>query len=210
MTDLKKKKHETFDFSGPLHDAFGNPETTGVWMVWGNSGSGKTSFMLQLCMELSKHGRVVYNSLEEGTRKTLKDSIEKLGIEAPKSRFVFVREGMEEFDERLSKNRAPKIAVIDSFQYMDLSFEQYAAFRDRHSTKLLVFTSHADGKKPYGRPAKKVLYDADLKVWVEGYKAYSNGRYIGENGGEYTIWQAGHEQYYGKNNSQNEQDENED
>lgn len=35
------------------------------------------------------------------------------------------------------------------------------------------------------------MYDASLKIWVEGYKAFSKGRYIGSNGGEYVIWEDG-------------------
>jgi len=52
---------------------------------------------------------------------------------------------------------------------------------------LLIFISHADGKFPAGRSAKSVMYDATLKIYVEGYKAFSKGRYIGEKG-EYTVW----------------------
>ena len=44
--------------------------------------------------------------------------------------------------------------------------------------------------------AKKVMFDATLKIYVEGFKAFSKGRFIGPTG-EYTIWQEGAERYWG-------------
>jgi hypothetical protein len=43
-----------------------------------------------------------------------------------------------------------------------------------------------------------VWYNASLKIWIEGFKAYSHGRYIGPTG-EFTIWEEGFEKYYGLN-----------
>ena len=39
------------------------------------------------------------------------------------------------------------------------------------------------------------MYDADLKIWVEGYVAFSKGRYQGATG-EYTIWEKGAYDYW--------------
>jgi hypothetical protein len=55
-------------------------------------------------------------------------------------------------------------------------------------------------KHPVGKTALKVMYDASLKIWVEGYKAFSKGRYIGSNGGEYVIWEDGAANYWGNIN----------
>lgn len=41
------------------------------------------------------------------------------------------------------------------------------------------------------------MYDATLKIWVEGFKAFSKGRFIGDTG-EYTIWGEGAEKVLGK------------
>ena len=43
--------------------------------------------------------------------------------------------------------------------------------------------------------ATSVMYDADLKIWVEGYVAFSKGRYQGATG-EYTIWEKGAYDYW--------------
>ena len=39
------------------------------------------------------------------------------------------------------------------------------------------------------------MYDATLKIWVEGFKAFSKGRYIGPKG-SLTIWPEGAMRYW--------------
>ena len=52
------------------------------------------------------------------------------------------------------------------------------------------------GKKPRGNAAVSVMFDATLKIWVEGYIATSKGRFIGSTG-KYTVWDEGAEKYWG-------------
>lgn len=68
VSDVMRMKKETYPFEGAWEEAFGCPEKNGVWFVWGNSGNGKTSFMLQLCKALSHFGRVAYDSLRRAHR----------------------------------------------------------------------------------------------------------------------------------------------
>ena len=56
VRELLSMKFETLAFEGTWYDAFGTPERRGVWMVWGNTGNGKTSFVMQLCKELHHKG----------------------------------------------------------------------------------------------------------------------------------------------------------
>ena len=160
-----------------------------MWFVWGGSGNGKTSFVLQLCKELSRFGRVAYDSLEEGASLTMQNAFVKMGMQDVARRFVLLdREGMEQLDARLGKRKSPDIVVIDSFQYTGMTFRDYQAFKERHADKLLIFISQADGSKPAGRTAVSVMYDAALKIFVSGYRAISKGRYFGTKG-YYTIWE---------------------
>jgi hypothetical protein len=50
---------------------------------------------------------------------------------------------------------------------------------------------------PAGRSAKSVMYDAKLKIFTEGYRAFSKGRYIGSKG-HYDIWPERARTYFGK------------
>ena len=189
VSDVLRLKRETYAFEGAWAEAFGQPEQNGVWFVWGGSGNGKTSFVLQLCKELSRFGRVAYDSLEEGASLTMQNAFVKMGMQDVARRFVLLdREGMEQLDARLGKRKSPDIVVIDSFQYTGMTFRDYQAFKERHADKLLIFISQADGSKPAGRTAVSVMYDAALKIFVSGYRAISKGRYFGTKG-YYTIWE---------------------
>ena len=106
-------------------------------------------------------------------------------------------ENMEELDKRLSRKKSPDTVVIDSYQYTGMSFEDYLAFKRRHRNKLIVIISQADGTRPKGRTAGRVMFDASLKIWVEGYRAMSKGRFFGEKG-YYTIWAERAEEYWAK------------
>lgn len=198
VTDICRKNYETFPFEGAWLEAFGCPERVGTWIVWGQSGSGKSTFAVQLCRELSRFGKVLYDSLEEGTSLTFRNKIAQLQ-DVERGRFLVVSEPMEALKERLAKRRSADFVIIDSFQYTGLDYRSYLALKQTLASKLLILISHADGKLPSGRAAKSVMYDASLKIWVEGYRAYSKGRFIGENGGVYTIWEEG-SQIIGLNN----------
>ncbi|MCL2291197.1 MAG: AAA family ATPase [Bacteroidetes bacterium] len=189
VRDIMTKKYETIPFTGQWLEAFGMPERTGVWIIWGNSGNGKSTFALQLCTELCKHGKVLYNSLEEGSCLTFRKRLELVAGDMDGKRFNVVSESVDELSKRLLRQRSADFVVIDSFQYSGLSYPAYRQFKDKHPNKLLIFISHAEGSRPAGRSAKSVLYDASQKIWIEGFKAISNGRSIGANGGTYTIWE---------------------
>jgi hypothetical protein len=195
-------------FRGAWYDAFGYPERRGVWFIWGKSANGKTSFVMQLCKELAKWGKVAYNSLEEADSLTLCNTIERYGMAAlTGNEFIILpAEPMSKLSERLEKKRSPDIVVIDSLQYTQMSYRDYIDFKERHADKLLIFISHADGNHPAGRAARSVMYDASLKIWVEGFRAISKGRYIGPLG-YYTIWEEGAAKYWKKETEEEQESE---
>ena len=188
INDVMNRKYDTLPFTGEWLEAFGEPERTGVWFVWGATGSGKSSFLMQLCVELCKHGKVLYNSLEEGSGLSFRNSLERVKDGLDKRRFSIVNEPISVLTERLTRRRSADFVVIDSFQYSGLNYDTYRKFKEAHHNKLIIFTSHADGKRPAGRSAKSVVFDADLKIFIDAFKAKSNGRFIGSNGGYFTVW----------------------
>lgn len=197
--EVLRMKKPVFEFTGPWRDFIGWPERRGVWFIWGNSGNGKSSFAMQLCKELAKFERVAYNSLEEGDSLTMQENLRRHGMGNLGSRFVLIREDMETLMARLRGRKSYRVVVIDSFQYTLMNYADYIRLRDAFPRHLFIFISHADGRHPAGRSAKQVMYDASLKVWVEGYKAVSKGRFIGSTG-ELTIWDEGVRRYWSNNN----------
>ena len=197
VSDLLEMQHEVYDFEGEWRGAFDCPERTGVWFIWGNSGNGKSTFALKLAKYMTEFGKVLYNSLEEGQSLTIKRAFKRVEMHEVEGELHLVSEGIEELDKRLSRQRSADVVIIDSVQYTHLNFKRYYAFKNKHKNKLIIFISHAQGKDPSTKVASRIMYDSDLKIWVEGHKAISKGRYIGDVG-EFVIWEEGATRYWGE------------
>ena len=195
---------ETADFDGPFLASFGRPELRGVWLIWGDSGSGKTTFTLQLCKYLAGFRRVAYDSLAQGPSLSLQKAWERVGMAEAGSNIILLnKEDLPELRARLRKRKSPEIIVIDSLQYLDKFYmKQFKDLKAEFPDKLFVFISQADkaGKDPDGYIAKKIRYDADIKIKVEGFKAFVTTRYEdrdkGEGGEDFIIWEQGANDYW--------------
>ena len=78
---IRSKRFKVVEFTGPWKDAIGMPVLQGTWLIYGGSGSGKTSFCLQLAKYLSQFARVLYNSLEQGLSPTMQSAWIDNGME---------------------------------------------------------------------------------------------------------------------------------
>ena len=204
-SEILKMNYATLQWRQKWVEAFSNPETTGIWFIAGASTNGKTSFIMELMKELAtlNMGKIFFNSFEEGTRKTLQDSIRKHGIEEVKKNVLIGSENLKEIDKRLSKRKSAKVVIIDSVQAARITNAEFAAFKEKYQySRLLIFISQVEGKSPKGKVAENIRYYADLKIWVEGFRAISQGRY--NAGGHYTIWDEGAIKYWGLNDKQTE------
>ena len=200
VREMLSMKFDTLDFKDAWYDAFSTPERRGVWFVWGNSGDGKTSFVMQLCKYLCRFGRVAYNSMEEGACLTMQDTLRRFGMMEVNRRFLLIdNESIEQLSLRLKRQKSPDFVVIDSFQYTQMTYRQYIEFKEQHRNKLIIFISHATGRLPTGRSGKSVMFDATLKIYVEGYRAFSKGRFIGPVG-HFDIWPEMAARYWGESN----------
>lgn len=196
IAQLYNKKRNVAEFTGEWLAAFGRPELKGAWLIWAESGSGKTTFVSMLCKYLTQFGRVAYNSLEEGDSETMKLAFQRVGMEEVKSRIILLNhEPIHDLKERLRKHKAPSIVVIDSVQYADITYKAYKELKQEFQNTLFLFISHADGKQPSGQVAKKIRFDVPVKINVVGYRAFVVSRYGG--GTPFTIWKEGAEKYHG-------------
>lgn len=191
---LLSTQPRTMPFTGAWQALVGNPERTGAWIIWGRSGNGKTRFALQLGKYLTHFGRVAYNSLEEGASVAMRTAFLETGMQDTARRLVLLdKEPIEELQDRLRRHKSPEIIVIDSLQYTAMTYAQYRELCQEFRQKLFVFVSHAEGREPAGRVAKSIRFDANVKIFIEGYMAYAVSRYGG--GQPYTIWEHGAGQY---------------
>jgi KaiC/GvpD/RAD55 family RecA-like ATPase len=200
LDELERTKFKEFDWDGPWLEFFGDIEFAGTMLAWGESGNGKTSLALQLCRYLAERGiRTAYDSLEQGRSKSMQKQVRLAGLTSsniPRGKFKLLdKEPIEDLKERLRKRRSPEFVVIDSLQYSGMKYRDYQILKDEFSsTKLIMILSHADGKKPYGRVANSIRYDADTKIRIEGYRAFTLSRMGG--GKPFTIWEEGAKVYY--------------
>lgn len=201
VANIQSTEIKRIDFSGDWYQAFKKPQNRGVWFVYGGSGSGKSTFAMQLAKELSKHDSTLYNLLEEETDDS--DFIERTELckmQDVAETFHAQRYTLEELDIYLSKRNSPRYVIIDSLPYFLNTWQEYIEFKNKWAKKkTLVFIGHADGKNPSTELQKRVMYDAKMKIFVSGYLATCKGRTIGPNGGRFIIWDEGYKTIQGEN-----------
>lgn len=209
IADMMKMKDETFPFEGAWKEMLGNPDTTGAWFIWGGSGSGKTSFALRLAKELARYRKVAYDSIEQGASLSMRQNLQRVGMAEVSRNFILIPgENIRELSLRLSKRKSPDVVVVDSFQTAHIKYSEFTRLLALCRKKLLIFVSKAKGSQPMGDSAINAMYDADLKIYVEGQVAVSKGRYIGSSG-RYVIWEERALEYWGDINNINKKKDNE-
>lgn len=197
VAEATSKKFKELPFEGKFLDFIGKPTISGTWIIWGNSGNGKTRLALEIAKYLCNFTKVAYDTLEEGMSKTFQKAVIETGMDEVARRFTILdKEEITQLIERLSKRKSPDVIIIDSFQYSGITRDQYKHLQKQFPKKLFIFISHAEGTSPEGRTAKFVRYDADVKIHVEGYVATVVSRYGG--GKPYTIWEQGATEYFNK------------
>ena len=193
---------EVADFDGPYLASFGRPELRGSWFIWGGSGSGKTTFTLMLCKYLSKFKRTAYNSLEQGLSLSLQKAWERVDMaEAGNNVILLNKEQLPDLRARLLKRKSPDIIVIDSLQYLDgFNKRSFQKLKNEFPDKLFVFICHEKNGEPDGNLGRFIRFDAEIKIHVEGFKAFFTTRYEdsdkGEGGADFIIWQEGADAYW--------------
>lgn len=195
VDQLLKKKFIEMPFEGKWEASFGVPERSGVWIIWGMSGNGKTNFALQLAKYLTTFGKVIYDTLEEGARKSFQIAVRRANMRSVARHFkILNREHLEDLKVRLRAHKSSHIIFIDSIQYSGLTKKEYIDLKEEFDDKLFIFISHADGKNPKGALADFARYDCDVKIRIEGYKAFPTSRYGGNS--EFIIWPEGAQDYW--------------
>lgn len=189
-----------FDTIAPdLYQAFGNPQDKGVWFIWGGSGSGKSTLTLEITKAFCSKYKALHNELEEELNDI--DFINRIklkNMQDVEGKFLSASYNYKELCEYLDKRNSPKVVVINSATYFFNSVDQYKEFVKKYRRKkIIIITGMAKGKNPYSELEVKIMYDANKKVFCEGYLAACKGRTIGPNGGTYIIWQEGYEKVRG-------------
>jgi hypothetical protein len=197
VKQVTNKKRIVHDFEGEFLESFGKPERNAMWCIWGQSGNGKTRFMLQVCKYLTKFGKVDYNSLEEGNGESIAKALRETQMEEVEGKFRLLDVmPFDDFVARLSGKKTADFGVIDSVQYAGFDYDRYKQTKQLLKKKSLLFISHATGNNPKGATAESIRYDASIKVHVVGYVGKVISRYGGNK--PFIIWEEGAKKYWGK------------
>ncbi len=189
------------NFDGRWLASIGKPELRGAWIIYGESGSGKTHFALELLAYLTRFvNQGVYNTIEQGMSLSFQNAwLDANMASVGKRVIVYSKVQMAELRERLRKRRSPQVVVIDSITALvGFTRQTFAQLIDEFPDKLFIFIAHEEGGKPYPAIAKHVRKLSEVKIRVEGFKAFVTSRFTGASGGgeDFVIWPEGAARYY--------------
>lgn len=189
---LLQKQYSTLDWGGPWAAAFGQPELNETWFIVGPSAGGKSSFVMQLSKQLCNFGKVMYLSYEEGTSMSVQERLERFRMDEVNASFMLC-EGFSLADLRqaLGRRRSAKFVVVDSFQLSGWSYEDAERLREEFPQKSFIYVSQEWKGQPLGKPAMRLRYLSGVKIRVSGFRAYCQGRFSGDPGSYYTVWEEG-------------------
>lgn len=190
VSNVLSKKFHPLDFTGEWETTLGKPDKAFSAIIWGGTTNGKTEAAVKFAKYLTNFGKVAYNSLEQGLSATMQKSLIRNHMDTCGNSFVLLdREPFDEMIIRMSKPKSPDFLFIDSVQYTRINKAQYYQLKELmlKKGKGIIWISQAKGSLPKGALADDIMFDVDLKLWVEGFKLFPDGRLNG--GGEpFVIW----------------------
>jgi hypothetical protein len=206
VKQLAQKKYTIVDgLSDELRAAIGDIEDSFTAIIYGDSGNGKTNFLIRLLKELKPVGDMLYISYEEAHGKTIQDLIIRHDLEndLPNLRFSD-GETIDELMSMLKKKRSPKVIVIDSWQFSGLTLDDYKLLKKNYvfgksigKRKIFLIISHVNGHAPDGKAAIDIKRDSNIKILVEGFVAIVKTSRYGSRK-NMVIWEDGAKNYWGK------------
>lgn len=182
VSNIITKSFHPLAFEGEFEATYGKPDKAFSALFYGQSSNGKTEAAIKFAKYLTKFGKVDYNSLEQGMSATMQNALIRNNMEACENNFRLLdRMPFDKIIERFSKAKSADFLVIDSVQYLRITKAQYYQLKELFLTKNkgLILISQAKGKSPKGALADDILFDVDLKLWVEGFKVFPDGRLNG-------------------------------
>ena len=180
--EICARTYETWDaLPEAWQRVIGLPEKGFSMIIWGASGSGKTTFTMHLCKALSALGRVYYNSIEEGEGRTIQNAFRRAGLDnVPAEKFALGdRHSYDEMVEELAKKRNRiQFVVIDSIQYLNLTQAQYKNLKALFPRKTFILISwEQPGGAPKREHAQAIRYMVDVKCYVKKGTAVADSRF---------------------------------
>ena len=189
VTDIVNWNFRRVNLPDPWFRHLGDASKNFRMLVQGKPKNGKTDYVMKLTKMLAEHyGKVFYNSIEEGKSKTLQEAVVRNNMDEVKGKWMLAGPGERTFDgywKKIIRPQSGQILVIDSLDYMKLTFDQYMQLHERFKNrKAIIVVCWSDPKDVV---AKKIEYTMDMVVTVKNFKAHIRSRFGGNE--TYTIWE---------------------
>ena len=191
--EIAKKTYKTLPWGGRWEESFGLPEENSTWFISGASASGKSSFVMQLAYELTHYGQVLYLSYEEGLNQSFQERLLRFDLDKRQGWFrVVPNDTLDDLTARLKKRHSAKFIIVDSFQMSHWDYAEVENLvQNVFPKKCFIFISQEEKGQPTGKPARRLRYLADVKVRVQGFRAYCQGRFNPDAGNSFVVWEEG-------------------
>jgi len=153
--------------------------------IEGPAKNGKTEYVFQLCQVLCEHvGKVNFNSTEQYKTRGFQMAFRRNNMSRFKGKFTLADRSQSKFPawfKKLQGVNIGKVIVLDSTNYMGLTFAQWCELNDRFPHKSIILISWK------GNPLGKQLeFMMDAIIEVKDFEAKVVSRLGG--GKSWPIW----------------------
>lgn len=182
IKDVESWKFNEVEIPEEWRNHLGNITENFRMIIEGKSGHGKTEYVIKLAKMLAKYyGKVHLNSTEQGKSSTLQQAFarNKVAEEVEPGKLMLGDRSQKTFEGWFNKVQKPnsgRVLILDSIDYMHLTFDQYQKLHERFPHKAIIMVCWND---PMDTNSKKIKYMCDMKVEVKDYKAYNRTRFGG-------------------------------
>jgi hypothetical protein len=166
LQDFQKIEFNNLEMSEEYKNLFGNPPENFNMLVYGESGNGKSTWSINFAEYLANnHGKVLFNSSEEGLGETLK---RKLVDKKSQHLDLSQCKNFESLKGILPKKGKYRFVFIDSINDMNLTVKDLKELRAMDENRAIIFIMQATKGGEY-KGDSGFRHEADYVIKLENY-----------------------------------------
>lgn len=177
--NVLEKTFTILPLQGVYAEVLGQPEASGLWLIYGADKHGKTTISLTLAAELGKYLKTAYIMAEQGFDLDFQQLLRRLAITQDDKSMLFSEYvPIEELDCLLKKRKQPDIIFLDNLTVYaeELKGGALRKLLISNPKKLFIALAHEENGMPYTATARLAKKLAKRIIHVEGNTATVEGR----------------------------------
>lgn len=191
VKQIENWKFDKVDLPDQWKEHLGDLSENFRMLIQGPPGHGKTEYVIMLSKMLAiNYGKVHFNSVEQGKSNSFHTAFMRNEMhEMASGIWMLGDKKLRTFDpyfKKMQKGNSGKILIIDSLDYMKLTFDQFMELDQRFPKKTIIIVCWSE---PMDTAAKKIKYRCDIKVEIKDYRAIVRSRFGGNK--PFIIWKEG-------------------